>query len=64
MCLPPILNELLNAVTLNLPDAASLSYSSSYVVTPNLKSIVLLLHNCDFATVMDNNVNISVFQKS
>ena len=28
------------------------------VVTPNHKIIALMLHNCNFATVMNHNVNI------
>ena len=31
------------------------------VVTPTIKLFSLLLHNCNFATVMNNNANICVF---
>jgi hypothetical protein len=37
---------------------------SHVVVTPTLKLFLLLLHNYNFATVMNHNVNIYVFQWS
>jgi hypothetical protein len=40
-------------MTLNLPDPETNS-----VMTPDLKIIVFLLHNCNFATLMNHNVNI------
>jgi hypothetical protein len=45
---------------LNLPNASALSYSSSGCgdPAPNYEIILLLLHNCNFATVMNYNVNI------
>jgi hypothetical protein len=45
-------------VVLNLLNGETLQYSSSFVVTPNHKMISLLLHNCNFVTVMNHNVNI------
>lgn len=41
-------------VILNLPNAAALRYS---VVTRNQKVISLLLHTCNFATLVNRNVN-------
>ena len=48
-------------MVVNLPNARTPQYSS-YVVTPIIKLFLLLLHNCNSATVMDCNVNVYVFQ--
>ena len=48
----------LRAVVFNLPNTMTLKYSSSCCRDPNHKIISLLLHNCNFATVMNCNVNI------
>jgi hypothetical protein len=46
------------AAVLNLPNAAALSYSSSYGdPPPTMKLFSLLLHNCNFAAVKNHNVN-------
>lgn len=45
-------------VVLNLPDAASFNTASHVVVTPNHKTIPLLLQNCHLATVMNRNADI------
>ena len=50
------------AVVPNLPNAATLLYSSPCYGDPDHKIITLLLHNCSFATAMNHNVNICVFQ--
>lgn len=42
----------------NVPDIVTLYYSSLCCGDPNHKTILLLLHNCDFATIMNGNVNI------
>lgn len=44
-------------VVLNLPNAAILYFTVPNVVTPNQKLFSLLLHNFNFATVMNNNIN-------
>jgi hypothetical protein len=46
----------------NLPNAVTLYYSSSWCDDPpTLKLSLLLLHNCDFAAVINADVNICVF---
>ena len=52
-----------SSVVLSLPNAAALCVVPRVVVTPNTKLFLLLLHNCDFATVMNLNVNICVFRQ-
>lgn len=44
---------------LDLPNAVTFQCSSSWCADPNHKVISLLLHNLNFATVMNHNVNIS-----
>lgn len=46
------------AGVLYLPNAVALYYSSSCRVDPNHKTISLLLHYCNFTTVMNHYVNI------
>lgn len=59
-------------VVLNLPNAVALSHVPHVVVTPNQKIYIfflffqkkiflLLLYNGNFATVMNDDVNICVF---
>ena len=45
-------------VAQHLPNAWSSSTVPHVVVTPSIKLFLLLLHNCNFATVMNCNVNI------
>lgn len=40
------------AVVLNLPNFVTFNIALYVVKTPNHKIILLLLHNCDFATVL------------
>lgn len=48
------------AVVPNFP-GCDLSYSSSHCGdSPAIKLFLLLLYNCDFAKIMNHNVNISV----
>jgi hypothetical protein len=46
------------AVALSLPNAVTFNTVPHVVVTPNHKVIMLLLHNCNFATIMNHHVNI------
>lgn len=49
-------------VVLKLPNAVTLYNTAPHVVVttpPNLKCISWLLHNCNFTTAMNDNVNIS-----
>ena len=48
----------ITSVVLNLPTVVTFNTVPPAVVTPNHKLILLLLHNCNFATVMDHNINI------
>lgn len=43
------------SVVLNLPNAVTLPHA---VVTPAVKLFSLLLNNCNFASVMNYNINI------
>jgi hypothetical protein len=54
----PFLNFNLTAVILNLLNAVSLYYGPHVVGTSTIKLFLLLLHNYNFATVMNCNVNI------
>lgn len=42
-----------SSVVLNFPNAATFNIVPHAVVTHNHKSLLWLLHNCDFATVMN-----------
>ena len=42
---------------LNIPNAAALYYSPLSCVDPNHKNTFLLLHNCEFVTVVNLSVN-------
>lgn len=46
----------------NLPNGSTLNTVPHGVVTPDHKIISLLLYNCNFATVMNHNINISDMQ--
>ena len=48
-------------VSSSLPSATALYYSSSCCGDPQPGDYFLLLHNCNFATVMSHNVNICGF---
>jgi hypothetical protein len=45
-------------VLLNLFNAATLATVPHVVMTPNYKTILFPLHNCNSATFMNHNVNI------
>lgn len=47
----------LSTVIINLPDAVTLQYSSSGCGDPSHKITSLLLHNYNFATAINYNVN-------
>ena len=47
-----------NPVVLNLLKAVTLYTVSHVVVTSTIKLFLLLLHNCNVATVMNRNVNV------
>lgn len=49
-----------SAVVLSLPYAEAFN-AAPHVCCPSHKTTVLLLHNCNFATVMNYNVNICIF---
>jgi hypothetical protein len=51
-------------LVLNLLKAVTLKYSFSYGGDPNYKVILLLLHDYDFATIMNRDVNTCGFQWS
>ena len=55
-----VINKASRPAVLNLPSAGTLPYSSSCCgdPPPNHKIILLILHNCNFATVMNYNANI------
>ena len=44
-------------MALNLPNAVIFNSVPHVVVSPNHKIILLLIHNCNFTTVMDCNGN-------
>ena len=46
------------SLVLSLPNAVTFNLVPHGVVTPNHKIILFLLHNCNFSTVMNHNVNI------
>lgn len=46
------------AAVLNLPDNVTFNTVSHTVVTPNYRIIPLLLHNCNFAIIVNCNVKI------
>jgi hypothetical protein len=48
----------IRAVALNLPNAVTLKYSSSCSGPHNHKIVSVLLNNCNFSTVVNQNVNI------
>jgi hypothetical protein len=45
-------------VVLNFPNAAILFKTVPHVVVTANYKILLLLHNCNFATVLNHNINI------
>jgi hypothetical protein len=53
--------EASNSVVLSLPNAVTFTTVSQVVVTPNHQMLLLLLHICNFASVMNLNVNICDF---
>lgn len=48
----------IRAAVLNLPNNVTFNTVSHTVVTPNYRIISLLLHNCNFAIIMNCSVNI------
>ena len=47
-----------SSVVLSLPNARNFNTVLHAVVTPTIKLFVLLLHACNFATIIIHNVNI------
>lgn len=45
-------------MVLNFPNAAAFNMILHVMMTFNHKVILLLLHTCNFANIMDHNVNI------
>lgn len=60
-CLIGIKCASLRKVVLNLPNAATFNTLSHVVVTPTIELFSLLLHNCNFASVVSRNVKYRCF---
>lgn len=59
-----VTQERAKAVVLSLPDAVTLYTVPHVIVTPTIASLSLLFHSCNFATIMNCNVNICIFRWS